>query len=76
MLDTWSDMPDAIPPEIRAEYVATFSAPDTIHAVCEEYRAAATEHDLARAATAWMDAQRPRRLRRLRSWWHARRTGS
>jgi haloacetate dehalogenase len=50
MLDTWSDAPDAIPAEIRAEYVAKFSAPDTIHAVCEEYRAGATldyQHDEA-----------------------------
>jgi haloacetate dehalogenase len=50
MLDTWSDVPDAIPAVIRAEYIARFSAPATIHAVCEEYRAAATldyQHDEA-----------------------------
>jgi haloacetate dehalogenase len=50
MLDSWSDMPDAFPPEVRAEYLDKFSAPETIHAICEEYRAAATidvEHDEA-----------------------------
>jgi haloacetate dehalogenase len=50
MLDSWSEIPDAFPPEVRAEYIAKFSAPDTIHAICEEYRAAATldyQHDEA-----------------------------
>lgn len=50
MLGSWSDMPDAFPPEVRAEYLDKFSAPETIHAICEEYRAAATldvEHDEA-----------------------------
>jgi haloacetate dehalogenase len=50
MLDAWSDDPSAFPPEVRAEYIAKFSAPDTIHAICEEYRAAATldhQHDEA-----------------------------
>jgi len=50
MLDAWSDVPDAFPAEVRAEYVARFSAPATIHAICEEYRAAATldlQHDEA-----------------------------
>jgi haloacetate dehalogenase len=50
MLDAWSEAPDAFPAEVRAEYVTKFSAPDTIHAICEEYRAAATldhEHDEA-----------------------------
>jgi haloacetate dehalogenase len=43
-------VPDAFPPEVRAEYIDKFSAPETIHAICEEYRAAATldvEHDEA-----------------------------
>jgi haloacetate dehalogenase len=50
MLDSWSDVPDAFPAEVRAEYIDKFSAPETIHAICEEYRAAATldvEHDEA-----------------------------
>jgi haloacetate dehalogenase len=42
MLDDWSEMPEAFPPEVRREYVAKLSDPSTIHAVCEEYRAAAT----------------------------------
>ncbi|WP_067814350.1 alpha/beta fold hydrolase [Nocardia inohanensis] len=42
MLDSWSADPAAIPPEIRAEYIAAFASPHTIHAICEEYRAAAT----------------------------------
>jgi haloacetate dehalogenase len=42
MLDAWSDDPGAFPPELRAEYTDRFRDPDTVHAVCEEYRAAAT----------------------------------
>ncbi|MEU8296852.1 alpha/beta hydrolase [Micromonospora sp. NPDC048909] len=42
MLDTWPVVKDAFPPEVRAEYVRTFSDPETVHAICEEYRAAAT----------------------------------
>lgn len=48
MLDALSESPDAFPAEVRATYVAKLSAPETIHAVCEEYRAAATldyQHD-------------------------------
>jgi haloacetate dehalogenase len=48
MLDAWSDVPDAFPPEVRAEYIEKLSDPETVHAICEEYRAAATldcEHD-------------------------------
>lgn len=41
MLDAWSDA-DVFPPDVRAEYVGHFSDPATVHAVCEEYRAAAT----------------------------------
>ncbi len=54
MLDTWADKPDAIPPEVRAEYVAKFADEETVHAICEEYRAAATldlEHDRADRGT-------------------------
>jgi haloacetate dehalogenase len=50
MLDDLSDVADAFPPELRAEYVAKLSDPDHIHAICEQYRAAATldvEHDEA-----------------------------
>jgi haloacetate dehalogenase len=42
MLDTLSEVRDAFPPELRAEYIDKLSAPETIHAICEEYRAAAT----------------------------------
>jgi haloacetate dehalogenase len=50
MLDSWSEVDDAFPADVRAEYIAKFSAPETIHAICEEYRAAATldrQHDEA-----------------------------
>jgi haloacetate dehalogenase len=36
-----SEATDAFPPSVRAEYVAKVSSPDTIHAVCEKYRAGA-----------------------------------
>jgi haloacetate dehalogenase len=42
MLDSWPEVKDAFPAEVRAEYVRKFSDPDTVHAICEEYRAAAT----------------------------------
>src|SRR4030095_624952 len=42
MLDSLSEVPDAFPAEVRAAYIAKFSAADTIHAICEQYRAAAT----------------------------------
>jgi haloacetate dehalogenase len=48
MLDGWSAVPNSFSPDIRAEYLRTFSDPATIHAICEEYRAAATldfQHD-------------------------------
>jgi len=41
---------DAFPEAVIAEYVRHFSRPETIHATCEDYRAAATidlEHDRA-----------------------------
>jgi haloacetate dehalogenase len=37
-----SEATNAFPPDVRAEYVAKLSDPATIHAICEEYRAAAT----------------------------------
>jgi haloacetate dehalogenase len=42
MLDDWSAVPGAFPDQIRAAYVAAFSDPETVHAICEQYRAAAT----------------------------------
>jgi len=50
MLDAWSEVPDAFPAEVRAAYVERFSDPETVHAICEQYRAAATldyQHDEA-----------------------------
>ncbi|MGH2616993.1 MAG: alpha/beta fold hydrolase, partial [Thermomicrobiales bacterium] len=50
MLDSWSRTPQAFSDEVRAEYKRAFRNPETIHAICEEYRAAATldyQHDLA-----------------------------
>ena len=42
MLDGWSKIPNAFSPDVRAEYARAFSKPETLHAICEEYRAAAT----------------------------------
>ncbi|TMR03708.1 alpha/beta hydrolase [Actinomadura soli] len=42
MLDDWSAVPGAFPDRVRAAYVEAFSDPDTVHAICEEYRAAAS----------------------------------
>jgi haloacetate dehalogenase len=50
MLDSWSGTPGAFSEEVRAAYKRAFRNPETIHAICEEYRAAATldyEHDEA-----------------------------
>jgi haloacetate dehalogenase len=50
MLDNWSTTPNVFPTDVRAEYLRTFSDPETEHAMCEEYRAATTldyEHDEA-----------------------------
>lgn len=44
----WGKDAEAITPEARAEYLRCFSDPATIHATCEDYRAAAgidLEHD-------------------------------
>lgn len=35
-------MPDAFPAAVRAKYIEKFRVPATVHAMCEEYRAAAT----------------------------------
>ncbi|MBM0232387.1 alpha/beta hydrolase [Micromonospora sp. STR1_7] len=42
MLDTWPEVKDAFPTEVRAAYARQFSDPATVHAICEEFRAAAT----------------------------------
>jgi haloacetate dehalogenase len=50
MLDSWSEVPGVFSAEVRAAYIDKFSDPDTVHAICEEYRAAATldyQHDEA-----------------------------
>jgi haloacetate dehalogenase len=41
-LSVWGSDPKSVPPEVRAAYVAALRDPKSIHAVCEEYRAAAT----------------------------------
>ncbi|MEV4312303.1 hypothetical protein [Actinocrispum sp. NPDC049592] len=41
MLDEWAGE-DVFPPEVRAEYTAQFGDPERVHAICEQYRAAAT----------------------------------
>jgi haloacetate dehalogenase len=41
-LSNWGSDAAAFPAEIRAAYVAALSDPAAIHAICEEYRAAAT----------------------------------
>jgi len=54
MLDGWAATPGAFPPAVRAEYLRAFRDPATIHAICEEYRAAATldrQHDAADLGT-------------------------
>jgi haloacetate dehalogenase len=42
MLDSWSRDREVFPPEIRDAYCAQFQDPDKLHAICEQYRAAAT----------------------------------
>ncbi|WP_435207442.1 alpha/beta fold hydrolase [Micromonospora sp. bgisy143] len=42
MLENWPEVKDSFPPEVRAAYLAQFTRPDTVHAICEEFRAAAT----------------------------------
>jgi haloacetate dehalogenase len=41
-LDTWSSDPARFPAVVRSEYLRQFRDPNHIHAICEEYRAAAT----------------------------------
>ncbi|HEY2203310.1 MAG TPA: alpha/beta hydrolase [Pseudonocardia sp.] len=50
MLDSWSEDPEVFGPEQRAAYLEQFRSPERVHAICEQYRAAATpdvEHDEA-----------------------------
>lgn len=49
-LTNWGSSPDAFSPEARAAYAKTLGDPERLHAICEEYRAAASidrEHDAA-----------------------------
>jgi haloacetate dehalogenase len=41
-LERWSQDFSAFTPEALAEYIRCFSAPETIHSTCEDYRASAT----------------------------------
>lgn len=48
MLDTWSEDPTCFGEEVRRAYARQFADPERVHAICEQYRAAATldvEHD-------------------------------
>jgi haloacetate dehalogenase len=48
--DQWGSSPETFPSEIRKAYTSALSDPAHAHAICEEYRAAATidrEHDQA-----------------------------
>lgn len=50
MLDSWADVQDVFSAEIRQVYIDNFASPERVHAICEQYRAAATldfEHDEA-----------------------------
>ncbi|ORU90570.1 MAG: alpha/beta hydrolase [Cycloclasticus sp. symbiont of Poecilosclerida sp. M] len=49
-LDRWSTQPESFEQKIVAEYLRCFRRPETIHASCEDYRAAASidlQHDKA-----------------------------
>src|SRR5437867_4299361 len=53
-LSGWGSSPSVFPPEVRQAYIDVLHAPSHIHAICEEYRAAATldrEHDRSDKAT-------------------------
>jgi haloacetate dehalogenase len=41
-LGGWGSERTSFPPEVRAAYIAALSDPASVHAICEEYRAAAT----------------------------------
>ncbi|MEU7219561.1 alpha/beta fold hydrolase [Nocardia iowensis] len=40
-LDSWTQIPDAIPTDIRIQYLTAARAPDAIRAICADYRASA-----------------------------------
>ncbi len=40
-MNNWCKHPDALPKDIREEYLKAFSNPESIHAICEDYRAGA-----------------------------------
>jgi haloacetate dehalogenase len=42
MLNHWSGNASCFSDELRSEYLRSFSRPETIHAICEEYRASST----------------------------------
>lgn len=49
-LGGWGTSAGVFSDEVRADYIATLADPDRVHAICEEYRAAASidrEHDAA-----------------------------
>lgn len=48
-LDNWGSDPTSFPPEVRSDYLSALCNPEAIHAICEEYRAAAAI-DVARDA--------------------------
>jgi haloacetate dehalogenase len=55
-LGGWGSPSSVFDPEIRAAYVAALSDPAHVHAICEEYRAAATldrQHDDADRKSGW-----------------------
>jgi haloacetate dehalogenase len=41
-LSAWGSDRSAFPPEVRAAYIDALRNPATVHAICEEYRAAST----------------------------------
>ena len=41
-LGQWGSNPTAFPSDVREHYVNALRSPDAVHAICEEYRAAAT----------------------------------
>jgi haloacetate dehalogenase len=41
-LGQWGSDGSIFPPDVRKEYVDALRSPDAVHAICEEYRAAAT----------------------------------
>ena len=50
MLDAWSHGADVFPADVREAYTGQFRDPGRVHAICEQYRAAATldyQHDQA-----------------------------